>query len=144
MDYYVQYGKAKVVRSGSDVTVLTYLTGVRDCLKAAEALVDEGINAEVIDLRTLDYSGIDYITIGESVKKTGSVLIVEQIPRSLALGARLSDEIQERFFDYLDCPIGKVTAPDIPPPVSKVLEAAMLPSLDVIKARMALAGRHQL
>jgi len=152
MDYCVPYGRAKVVRPGKDVTVLTYLTGVGKCIQAAEALAAEGIDggivdggicdAEVIDLRTLDYTGMDYATIGESVKKTGSVLIVEQGPRSLTLGARISDEIQERFFDYLDCPISKVTALDVPPPVSKALEEAVIPSVAQIQAAVARAGRH--
>jgi len=143
MDYYIQYGKANVVREGTDVTVLTYLTGVRDCLEAAEELARDGISAEVIDLRTLDYTGMDYAMIGESLKKTGSVLIVEQTPRSMGLAGRISDEIQERFFDYLDCPVGKVAAPDIPPPVSKALEEIMIPSVEKIKAAMAQGGRHE-
>jgi 2-oxoisovalerate dehydrogenase E1 component len=143
MDYCVPYGAAKVVRPGSDVTVLTYLTGVGKCLQAAEALAEQGVvDAEVIDLRTLDYTGMDYATIGESVVKTGSVLIVEQGPRSLTLGARISDEIQERLFDYLDCPVSKVTALDVPPPVSKALEDAVIPSVGQIQAAMARAGRH--
>jgi 2-oxoisovalerate dehydrogenase E1 component len=142
MDYCVPYGRAKVVRPGENVTVLTYLTGVGKCLQAAEALAEEGIQAEVIDLRTLDYTGMDYATIGESVIKTGSVLIVEQGPRSLTLGARISDEIQERFFDYLDCPVTKVTALDVPPPVSKALEDAVIPSVAQIQAEMARAGKH--
>ena len=75
--------------------------------------------------------------------KTGSVLIVEQGPRSLTLGGRISDEIQERFFDYLDCPVGKVAALDVPPPVSRALEAAVIPSVEVIQAAMARGGRHQ-
>jgi len=143
MDYFVEYGKARVLRQGTAVTVLTYLTGVSACLQAAEALEAEGISAEVIDLRTLDYTGLDFAAIGRSVRKTGSVLIVEQSPRSLSLGGRISDEIQERFFDYLDCPIAKVTALDIPPPVSRTLEAATLPSVEQITARMAAAGRHR-
>jgi 2-oxoisovalerate dehydrogenase E1 component len=143
MDYFVEYGKARVLRQGTDVTVLTYLTGVGACLQAAEALEAEGISAEVIDLRTLDYTGMDFATIGRSVRKTGSVLIVEQSPRSLSLGGRISDEIQERFFDYLDCPIAKVTALDIPPPVSRRLEAATLPSVEGIRAKMAAAGRRR-
>ena len=143
MDYFVPYGKARVVRPGSDVTVLTYLTNVGKCLQAAEALAAEGVEAEVIDLRTLDYAGMDYATIGESVVKTGSVLIVEQGPRSLTLGGRISDEIQERFFDYLDCPVAKVAALDVPPPVSKALEDAVIPSVEVIQAAMARAGRHE-
>jgi 2-oxoisovalerate dehydrogenase E1 component len=142
MDYYIPYGKAKVVRPGTDVTVLTYLTGVSQCVQVADKLAAEGISAEVIDLRTLDYTGMDYGTIGQSVQKTGSVLIVEQGPRSLTLGGRISDEIQERFFDYLDCPTAKVTAVDVPPPVSRKLEEAVLPSLAQIKEQMARSGRH--
>jgi len=142
LDYFIEYGKARVVRQGTDVTVLTYLTGVKACLKAAQELDAEGISAEVIDLRTLDYTGMDFATVGRSVRKTGSVLIVEQSPRSLSLGARISDEIQERFFDYLDRPVAKVTALDIPPSVSRTLEAATLPSLEQIKAKMAAAGQH--
>jgi 2-oxoisovalerate dehydrogenase E1 component len=71
------------------------------------------------------------------------VLIVEQGPRSLTLGGRISDEIQERFFDYLDCPIGKVAALDVPPPVSKALEDAVIPSVERIQAAMAQGGRHE-
>jgi len=143
MDYYIQYGKAKVLRQGKEVTVLTYLTGVAKCLEAARQLEAEGISAEVIDLRTLDYTGMDYAAIGESLKKTGSVLIVEQSPRSLSLSGRLADEIQARFFDYLDCPVGKITAPDVPLPVSKALEESCIPSVAQIKAKMAVGGKHQ-
>jgi 2-oxoisovalerate dehydrogenase E1 component len=142
LDYLVPYGKAKIVRPGSDVTVLTYLTGVDKCLEAAAALAEEGLSAEVIDLRTLDYTGMDWATIGDSLRKTGSLLIVEQAPRSMALGGRIADEIQARFFDYLDCPVSHVTALDIPLPVSRALEEVALPSLEQIKAEMARGARH--
>ncbi len=143
LDYCVAYGKAKVVHPGTDVTVLTYLLSVKHCVQVAEELASEGISAEVIDLRTLDYTGMDFETIGASLKKTGSVLIVEQAPRSMTLGPRISDEIQERFFDYLDCPVRKVAGLDVPPPVSKKLEEAVLPSLDKIKQAMIKAAQHQ-
>ena len=142
MDYHIAYGKARVVREGSDVTVLTYLTGVNKCLQAAEALAAEGTSAEVIDLRTLDYIGMDYEAIGRSLHKTGSVLTVEEGPRSLTLGARIADEIQARFFDALDCPVGHVTAPDVPCMVSRVLEQAFIPSVERIQEQMRLGGRH--
>jgi 2-oxoisovalerate dehydrogenase E1 component len=143
MDYTIAYGKARVVRPGTDVTVLTYMTGVKLCLQAAEALAaDEGLSAEVIDLRTLDYQGMDFDAIGVSVRKTGSLLIVEQAPRSLSLGGRISDEVQERFFDHLDCPVGKVAGLDVPPPVSRRLEDAVLPSLAQVKAQMWRGARH--
>jgi len=144
MDYCVPYGKAKVLRQGTDVTVLTYLLGVGACAKAADELAGQGISAEVIDLRTLDYQGMDYDTIGASVRKTGSVLIVEQGPRSLTLSARLADEIQERFFDYLDCPVGKVTSADVPSPVSKALEDEFIPSYEAIMSAVRKGGQHLL
>ena len=142
LDYYIPYGRAKVVRFGSDVTVLTYLTGVPDCLAAAEGLAAEGLDAEVIDLRTLDSWGMDWALIGASVAKTGSVLVVEQNPRSMCLGARIAGEIQERFFDDLDCPVAMVLAADVPYPVSRALETAMIPSVEVIQAAMAQSARH--
>jgi 2-oxoisovalerate dehydrogenase E1 component len=142
LDYCVPYGEAKIVRPGTDVTVLTYLTGVNQCLEAAATLSKEGLSAEVIDLRTLDYTGMDWTTIGTSLHKTGSVLIVEQAPRSLTLGGRIADEIQARFFDDLDCPVGHVTGLDVPLPVSRVLEEAALPSLEQIEVQMARGARH--
>jgi 2-oxoisovalerate dehydrogenase E1 component len=144
LDYYVAYGKARVVRPGEDVTVLTYLTGVSDALAAAGELEQAGIDAEIIDLRTLDYTGMDYATIGESIRKTGRVIIVEQIPRSMGLSARLSDEIQERFYDDLDGPVEKIAAPDVPPPVSRALERAMIPDVRLIKERIANVGKARL
>jgi 2-oxoisovalerate dehydrogenase E1 component len=142
MDYYVPYGQARVLREGSDVTVLTYLTNVAKCLQAAEELAAEGLSAEIIDLRTLDYQGMDWATIGASLRKTGALLTVDLAPRSLSLSGRIADEVQARFFDYLDCPVGHVTAPDCPPAVSKALEEAIIPSPAQIKAAMAQGARH--
>lgn len=143
LDYCIPYGRAKVVRPGGDVTVLTYLTGVRDCLAAAERLSSEGLDAEVIDLRTLDFWGMDWELIGASVAKTGSVLVVEQNPRSMCLGSRIAGEIQQRFFDDLDCPVVTVSAADVPYPVSRALETAMIPSAETIYAAMATSARHR-
>jgi len=140
LDYCVAYGKARVVRPGSDVTVLTYLTGVKDAAAAADDLAAEGLEAEIIDLRTLDYSGLDFDTIGQSVEKTGLVVILEQVPRSMGVASRIIDEIQARFYDFLDAPIEKITAPDVPPPVSRALERAMLPDLEYIKKRIRAVG----
>ncbi|UCD79237.1 MAG: hypothetical protein JSW26_28195 [Desulfobacterales bacterium] len=141
LDYFVAYGKAKVVRPGKEVTCLTYLTGVHQALSAAEELAAEGLEIEVIDLRTLDYSGLDFGTIGRSVEKTGLVLILEQVPRSMGVASRISDEIQERYYDFLDAPVEKITAPDVPPPVSRALEAAMLPDRELIKRRLRMVGK---
>jgi 2-oxoisovalerate dehydrogenase E1 component len=136
LDYYVAYGAARIVRPGAHLTALTYLTGVGACLEAAEALAREGLEIEVIDLRTLDYLGMDYASIGASVAKTGAALIVEQAPRSQGIGARLADEIQGRWFDELDAPVAHVSALDVPPPVSRALEAAALPTVEAIRAAM--------
>lgn len=142
LDHFIRYGKAKVVREGSDLTVLSYLGMLQDCLAAAEEASNEGYSVEVIDLRTLDYMGMDYETIGRSIKKTNSVLIVEHSARSMGLASRVSDEIQERFFDYLDCPINKLTLPDVPPPVSRPVEKAIIPGVMEIKAKMIQGSRH--
>lgn len=142
VDYYVQYGKARVVRSGKDLTVLTCLAGVKECLRAALALDQEGVAIEIIDLRTIDYMGMDFETIGDSIRKTGAVLIVEYGPKNMSIGARLSDEIQRVFFDYLDVPVVRVTGLDVPVPVSKALEEASLPSVSDIRSAMrAVASR---
>lgn len=143
LDYYVPYGKAKVLREGTDLTVLTYLLEVKPCLAAAEELAAEGLSVEVIDLRTLDYTGMDFETIGNSLRKTGSILIVEQAPRSLGLGGRIAAEVQQRFFDYLDCPVGRLSGLDVPNPVSRRLEQAVIPSLVQIKAALLQGARHR-
>jgi 2-oxoisovalerate dehydrogenase E1 component len=140
LDYSVPYGSACIVRPGRDLTALTYLTGVDACVAAAEALSDEGIEVEVIDLRTLDYLGMDYVTIGESLARTGAALIVEQAPRSQGIGARLADEIQGRWFDALDAPVAHVSAADVPPPVSRALETFVLPSVEGIRDGMRHAA----
>ena len=142
LDYCVAYGKARVVRPGAQVTVLTYGLGVSLCLQAAEELSKEAIDAEVIDLRTLDLLGMDYDQIGASVRKTGMVLIVDQAPRSLSLGGRISDAVQSRFFDYLDGPVSRVTALDVPLPVSRRLEQATLPTVGRIGAAMSRCARR--
>lgn len=135
LDYLVAYGKAKVVRAGTDLTLLTYSVSVAESLKAAAVLAEKNISVEVVDLRTLDYQGMDYSTIGRSASKTGRVLIVEQTPRSLGISGRLAAEIQERHFDVLLTPVNRLTSADVPPPVSKALEALMLVRAEQIAAR---------
>jgi 2-oxoisovalerate dehydrogenase E1 component len=121
LDYQIPFGKAKVRRSGKDLTVLTYLSMVNHSLEAVELT---GIDAEVIDLRWLDKASFDWDTVGESIKKTNSVLIVEQGARGTGYGAWLADEIQRRFFDFLDQPVQRVTGGEAAPSISKVLERA--------------------
>jgi 2-oxoisovalerate dehydrogenase E1 component len=141
--YCVPYGSARVVRPGNAVTVLTYLNCVAKCQQAADELAAAGIEAEVIDLRTLDYTGMDYATLAASLAKTGAALIVEEAPRSLGIGGRLADELQARCFDTLDAPVGHYTAPDVPSPVSRALEDTFLPSVAGIRAAIERLARRQ-
>ena len=120
-DYQIPFGRAAIRREGSDITVLTYLAMVQPALDAA-AYAE--LDAEIIDLRWLDAASIDWDTIGESIKKTNNVLIAEQGARGTSYGNWLSDEIQRRFFDYLDQPIQRVTGAEASPSISKVLERA--------------------
>ncbi len=142
LDYHIPLGKAKVVRPGGDFTVLSYLTMVSKAVAVAEEL---GVDAEIIDLRTLDRAGLDWQTIGASIAKTHNVLIVEQGPLGTSYGTLLGDEIQRRFFDELDQPVQRVTGGEAAPSVSKALEAATLAGAEEIRAAyrrvMADSGR---
>ncbi len=131
--YYVRMGKAKRLREGKDVTVLAYSSMAALAAQSAEELAAEGIEAEVIDLRSLDPASIDYETIGCSLRKTNTLVIIEQAPRSNSIGTVIAYECESRFFDYLDCPVKRITGADIPNPVSRVLESAALPSLKTAK-----------
>jgi 2-oxoisovalerate dehydrogenase E1 component len=136
LDYQIPFGKAKIRRAGKDLTVLTYLSMVNHSLEAVE---QTGIDAEVIDLRWLDRASIDWDTIGASIKKTNSVLIVEQGARGTGYGAWLADEIQRRFFDYLDQPIQRVTGGEAAPSISKVLERAAIAKTEEVVAGLQSA-----
>jgi len=130
LDYQIPFGRAAVRRAGRDVTVLTYLSMVGH---AAEAIEQTGIDAELIDLRFLDRASLDWETVGESVRKTNAVLIVEQGGVGTSYGGWLADEIQRRFFDWLDQPVQRVTGGEASPSISKVLErAAMARTPDVV------------
>jgi 2-oxoisovalerate dehydrogenase E1 component len=133
LDYFVKIGRAKVLKQGESATVLCYSSTVNLVMLAAKDLEAKGISVEVIDLRTVSLADIDYETIGQSLKKTGTLLIVEQTPASMSLGPSIACRCQQRFFDYLDAPIITISALDIPNPVSKKLETAAIPSIDSIK-----------
>ncbi|MFM0094617.1 thiamine pyrophosphate-dependent enzyme [Paraburkholderia nemoris] len=120
-DYHLPVGKASVRRSGIELTVITYLSMVGHALEAVE---QTGIDAEVIDLRWLDRASLDWETIGQSLKKTNNVLIVEQGARGTSYGGWLADEIQRRYFDWLDQPVQRVTGAEAAPSISRVLERA--------------------
>jgi 2-oxoisovalerate dehydrogenase E1 component len=138
-DYCLPVGKAAVRRAGSDVTVLTYLAMTSYVLQAVEQLGT--VDAEVVDLRWLDRASIDWDTIGESIRKTNRVVIAEQGPRGTSYGGWLADEIQRRFFDWLDHPVERVTGAEASPSISKRLErAAIAQAPEVAAALLAMTG----
>lgn len=143
-DHLVRPARAKIVRRGDDCTVLAYSATVSQCLQAAEQLARDGIDAEVIDLRTLDDAGVDYRTIGESLEKTGALAVVEQAPACNSIGPKISAECLRRFFDSFDCPPALVAAPNVPIPVSRELERACIPTTaDIVRSVSAAARREQ-
>jgi 2-oxoisovalerate dehydrogenase E1 component beta subunit len=133
-DEIVEIGKAVVRRPGNDITVLTYGAMVAPSLEAADRLAGEGVETEVVDLRTL--LPYDKEAIFSSVEKTSRVLIVHEDVKTLGLGAELSAVIMEERFEALDAPVLRVTYPDTHPPFSHVLEAANLPDTEKIAAAL--------
>ncbi|HXE48147.1 MAG TPA: thiamine pyrophosphate-dependent enzyme [Ramlibacter sp.] len=133
-DYYIPLGKAKVVRPGKAFTVLTYLAMVPLALKVAREL---DVDAEIIDLRSLDRAGIDWQTIGASITKTNNVVVLEQGTLTVSYGAMLTDEIQRRYFDHLDQPVQRIHGGESSPSVSKVLERSSHAGAEEIRAGFA-------
>ncbi|RMG55100.1 MAG: alpha-ketoacid dehydrogenase subunit beta [Acidobacteria bacterium] len=129
-DYVVPIGRARIARQGRDLTIITYGWMVHQSLAAAAQLENEGVDVEVIDLRTL--LPLDDETIMESVRKTNKVLIVHEDTRTGGIAGEIAMRINEQAFDYLDGPIRRVTAPDTPVPFSPPLEEAFLPQVDDI------------
>ena len=132
-EYRVPLGSADIKRKGDDVTIITYSKMVLTALEAADELAKNGINVEVIDLRTL--SPLDIDPVVESVKKTGYAVICEADCKTGGVGAEILSQISEHAFDYLDGPIVRVAGKDTPLPYSPVLENAAVPDKDeIIKA----------
>ena len=131
LDYQIPYGTASLVREGSDMTVLTYMSMVNHTREALDAT---GIDADLVDLRFLDRASLDWATVGESIRKTNNVLIVEQGAIGTSYGGWLADEIQRRFFDYLDQPVERVTGSEASPSISKVLERAAIAQTAEVEA----------
>lgn len=131
-DYCIPFGRARVARKGRDLTILAYSYMTIKALRAAKHLEDEGISAEVVDLRTVDYASIDWDAIGTSLTKTGRLLICEEGLFSGGLGGQIAFEVQRRFFDYLDAEIERVAAEPVPVPVSQALESMVIPGPEEI------------
>jgi pyruvate dehydrogenase E1 component beta subunit len=139
-DFTVPIGKARIHRQGKDVTIVSFSMGMTYALKAAQELEQEGIEAEVIDLRTL--RPMDTDTIVASVMKTGRCVTVEEgFPQS-GMGAEIATRIMEKAFDYLDAPVMRVTGKDVPMPYAANLEKLALPSVaEVVQAAKAVCYR---
>ena len=139
-DYVIPIGKARVVRTGGHVTIVSWSNGMSYALKAADELAKEGIEAEVIDLRTL--RPMDTDTIVASVKKTGRAVTVEEGWQQNGVGAEIVARIMEHAFDYLDAPVMRVSGKDVPMPYAANLEKLALPSAaEVVEAAKAVCYR---
>jgi pyruvate dehydrogenase E1 component beta subunit len=139
-DYVVPIGRARIARAGSDVTLVAWSMGMTYALKAADALAKDGINAEVIDLRTI--RPMDIGTIVDSVKKTARLVTVEEGWRQSGIGAEIAACVMEEAFDWLDAPVARVTGKDVPMPYAANLEKLALPSVDeVVEAAKAVCYR---
>ena len=136
-DYVLPIGKARVVKEGKDVTIVAYSYSVGTALEAAEKLAGEGIDAEIIDLRTLRPLDID--TVLASVKKTNRIVTVEQAWPVCSIGSEIAAQVALNAFDYLDAPPTKVAGKDVPMPYAANLEKLALPTVDdVIQAVKAV------
>jgi pyruvate dehydrogenase E1 component beta subunit len=131
-DWIVPIGKAKVVRPGSDVTLVAHSIMVGRCLEAAEQLAEEGIEAEVIDLRTI--RPMDTATIVQSVKKTNRIVFAEEGWPFAGIGSEIAAVMMEQAFDYLDAPVVRVCGADVPLPYAANLEKLALPQADKVVA----------
>lgn len=132
-DYTIPIGKSKIQRPGTDVTIVTYSKMLDISLKAADLLAKDGIEAEVVDLRTL--RPLDMEPVLESFKKTNRAVIVEEGWRSYGVGSEVESRIYEEAFDYVDAPIRRVAQKEVPLPYNRTLEQMALPQVeDVVQA----------
>jgi pyruvate dehydrogenase E1 component beta subunit len=139
-DFTIPIGKARVARAGQHVTIISWSNGMTYSLKAADELAKEGIEAEVIDVRTL--RPLDTDTIVSSVKKTGRAVTVEEGWQQSGVGAEIAARIMEHAFDYLDAPVARVSGKDVPMPYAANLEKLALPSVaEVVAAAKAVCYR---
>ncbi len=139
-DFVLPIGKAKIARAGNDVTIIAWSAGMTYALKAAEELANDGIDAEVIDLRTL--KPMDTDTILASVQKTGRAVTVEEGWQQSGVGAEIAARIAEHAFDYLDAPVARVSGKEVPMPYAANLEKLALPSVaEVVDAAKAVCYR---
>ncbi len=131
-EYTLPLEGAEVRREGTDITIVSWSRGLYLALGAAEDLAEQGISAEVIDMRVL--RPLDVETVIESVKKTSRCVVVEESWRTMGLGAEIAAAVQEHAFDYLDAPIGRVGSIEVPMPYARNLERLVIPGKDEVVA----------
>jgi pyruvate dehydrogenase E1 component beta subunit len=131
-DFTVEFGKAQVLRKGSDVSLIAYSRMTQECLTAANLLEEEGVSAEVVDVRSL--LPLDMATIGASVSKTSRAMVVYEDWRSGGFGAEIACRVAEECFDDLDAPVGRVGGLNVPMPYTRNLEVECIPKPEDIVA----------
>ncbi len=139
-EHIVEFGNARRVREGDDVTIVAWSWMSHEAEAAAAELEDCGVYADLFDLRTL--APLDLEAVTESVQETGRVMIVEEGCKTGGVGAEIAARLFERVYEYLDAPITRIASPDIPVPASPVLEKAMLPNRDkIVQAALSLVEK---
>jgi pyruvate dehydrogenase E1 component beta subunit len=131
-DYTIPIGQSKIQRPGRDVTIVTYSKGLEISMKAAEELAQQGIGAEVVDLRTL--RPLDMEPVVESFRKTNRAVVVEEGWMSYGVGSEIASRIYEQAFDYVDAPVRRVAQDEVPLPYNRTLERAALPQVEDVVA----------
>jgi pyruvate dehydrogenase E1 component beta subunit len=131
-DFREPLGQAMIVREGTDITIVGYSRMLQVALRAAAQLEEQGVSAEVIDLRTL--RPLDMDTVYESVRKTHRLVMAEEDWRTIGLGAEIAASVSEQCFDALDAPVRRVAMPDVPMPYAKNLELALVPTEEEVVA----------
>jgi len=140
-DHIVPIGKAKIVREGSDITIVTFSLMVKYALEAAEELAKQGIEAEVIDIRTI--RPLDKATIINSIKKTNRCIVAEEGFPFASIGSEISAMLMEEAFDYLDAPVKRLAAADIPLPYAENLERLALPKAqNIIDSAIEICNKN--
>jgi pyruvate dehydrogenase E1 component beta subunit len=139
-EYIIELGKAHVAKEGTDVTIVSFGKMMLRVYDAVKALEEQGINAEVIDLRTV--RPLDHATIIESIKKTNRLVIVEEAWPLASISSEITYQVQRHGFDYLDAPIRRVTTRDVPLPYAPTLVDAFLPDVaKIVEAVKAVTYR---
>ncbi len=131
-DYTIPIGQSKIQRPGRDVTIVTYSKGLEISMKAAEELAQQGIGAEVVDLRTL--RPLDMEPVVELFRKTNRAVVVEEGWMSYGVGSEIASRIYEQAFDYVDAPVRRVAQDEVPLPYNRTLERAALPQVEDVVA----------